>query len=481
MMPALFQVLPLVVIWLALGAVGIVIQAYVRNTKLVFGYYLGTLALTAILAVVTAGAKGTMFSGMITTGGYANFFDVLFCSAGILSMIAARPYLQRLDGELDEFYTLLVSAVTGMMLMAHSNHMLVTFIGVELMSISFYVMSGFLRSDIRSVEAALKYFLLGAFASGFLVYGMALIYGATGSLEFGAIGSAVVSDALRFPVLFAIGATLLVIGFCFKIAAFPFHQWAPDVYEGAPTAVTAFMSTGGKAAAFSALIPIASVVMAGDSVVTGQMQLMVAIVSAVTMLVGNISAIAQSNVKRMLAYSSIAHAGYMLMGIVNGTTSGSEAIVFYATAYTFMQIGAFVIVGILEREEGGHLQLDDYAGLGKRQPVLAALMSIFLFSLAGIPPLGGFFGKYLLFVSAIDAGFTWLTIVAVASSVISVWFYLGLVVKMYFTEPSGDTSESPSGIAAITLAVSTVAVIALGIVPGWITSVIRSWPPMLTP
>ncbi len=481
MMPALFQVLPLVVIWLALGAVGIVIQAYVRNTKLVFGYYLGTLALTAVLAVVTSGAKGTMFSGMITTGGYANFFDVLFCSAGILSMIAARPYLQRLDGELDEFYTLLVSAVTGMMLMAHSNHMLVTFIGVELMSISFYVMSGFLRSDIRSVEAALKYFLLGAFASGFLVYGMALIYGATGSLEFGGIGAAVVSDALRFPVLFAIGATLLVIGFCFKIAAFPFHQWAPDVYEGAPTAVTAFMSTGGKAAAFSALIPIASVVMAGDSVVTGQMQLMVAIVSAVTMLVGNISAIAQSNVKRMLAYSSIAHAGYMLMGIVNGTTSGSEAIVFYATAYTFMQIGAFVIVGILEREEGGHLQLDDYAGLGKRQPVLAALMSVFLFSLAGIPPLGGFFGKYLLFVSAIDAGFTWLTIVAVASSMISVWFYLGLVVKMYFTEPSGDTSESPSGIAAITLAVSTVAVIALGIVPGWITSVIRSWPPMLTP
>jgi len=481
MMSALFQVLPLVVIWLALGAVGIVIQAYVRNTKLVFGYYLGTLTLTAVLAVITSGAKGTMFSGMITTGGYANYFDVLFCAAGILSMIAARPYLQRLDVELDEYYTLLVSAVTGMMLMAHSNHLLVTFIGIELMSISFYVMAGFLRSDIRSVEAALKYFLLGAFASGFLVYGMALIYGATGSLDFAGIGMAVTSDALRFPVLFAVGATLLVIGFCFKIAAFPFHQWAPDVYEGAPTAVTAFMSTAGKAAAFSALIPIATVLMGGNAAVTGQMQLMVAIIAAITMLVGNISAIAQSNVKRMLAYSSVAHAGYMLMGIVSGTAAGAEAIVFYATTYTFMQIGAFVIVGILERENGGHLQLDDYAGLGKRQPVLAALMAIFLFSLAGIPPLGGFFGKYLLFVSAIDAGFTWLTLVAVASSVISVWFYLGLVVKMYFTEPSGDTSSSPSGIAAITLAVSTIAVVALGILPGWITSIIRSWPSMLTP
>lgn len=480
-MPALFQVLPLVVIWLALGAVGIVIQAYVRSTKLVFGYYLGTLSLTAVLAIITSGAKGTMFSGMITTGGYANYFDVLFCAAGILSMIAARPYLQRLDGELDEYYTLLVSAVTGMMLMAHANHMLVTFIGIELMSISFYVMAGFLRSEIRSVEASLKYFLLGAFASGFLVYGMALIYGATGSLDYAGIASVVTADGLRFPVLFAIGATLLVIGFCFKIAAFPFHQWAPDVYEGAPTAVTAFMSTAGKAAAFSALIPVAAVLMSGNAAVTGQMQLMVAVVAAITMLVGNISAIAQTNVKRMLAYSSVAHAGYMLMGIVNGSASGSEAIVFYATAYTFMQIGAFVIVGILEREHGGHLLLDDYAGLGKRQPMLAALMSIFMFSLAGIPPLGGFFGKYLLFVSAIDAGYTWLTIVAVVSSVISVWFYLGLVVKMYFTEPSGDTSEAPSGIAAVTLAVTTVAVIALGVLPGWITSIIRTWPSTVMP
>jgi NADH-quinone oxidoreductase subunit N len=481
MMPALFQVLPLVVIWLALGAVGIVIQAYVRSTKLVFGYYLGTLALTAVLAIITSGAKGTMFSGMITTGGYANYFDVLFCAAGVLSMIAARPYLQRMDGELDEYYTLLVSAVTGMMLMAHANHMLVTFIGIELMSISFYVMAGFLRSDIRSVEASLKYFLLGAFASGFLVYGMALIYGATGALDYAGIASVVTADGLRFPVLFAIGATLLVIGFCFKIAAFPFHQWAPDVYEGAPTAVTAFMSTAGKAAAFSALIPVAAVLMSGNAAVTGQMQLMVAVVAAITMLVGNISAIVQTNVKRMLAYSSVAHAGYMLMGIVNGSAAGSEAIVFYATAYTFMQIGAFVIVGILEREHGGHLLLDDYAGLGKRQPMLAALMAIFMFSLAGIPPLGGFFGKYLLFVSAIDAGYTWLTIVAVLSSVISVWFYLGLVVKMYFTEPSGDTSEAPSGIAAVTLAVTTVAVIALGVLPGWITSIIRTWPSMLAP
>lgn len=480
MTTALFNVLPLVVIWLALGAIGIVIQAYVRNTKLVFGYYLGTLALTAVLAVVTSSAKGVMFDGMITTGGYANYFDVLFCGAGILSMIAARPYLQRHDTELDEYYTLLVSAVTGMMLLAHANNLLVTFVGVELMSISFYVMAGFFRSDIRSVESALKYFLLGAFASGFLVYGMALIYGSTGSLDYSTISTVIAGvDAVRFPILLAIGATLLIVGFSFKIAAFPFHQWAPDVYEGAPTAVTAFMSTAGKAAAFSALIPIAAAIMPSTAPTTPQLQLMIAVVAAITMLVGNISAVVQSNVKRMLAYSSVAHAGYMLMGIVNGTAAGFEAIVFYVTAYVFMQIGAFVIVGILERENSGHLNLDDYAGLSKRHPVLAALMAVFMFSLAGIPPLGGFFGKYLLFSSAISAGFTWLTIVAVASSVISIWFYLGLVVKMYFTEPSGESQEAPSGIAAITLAVSTFAIIVLGIFPGAITSVIRTWPSML--
>lgn len=473
--------LPLIVIWLALGFIGIVIQAFVRNTKLVYGYYAGTLALTGTLAAVTAYHKATAFQHMIVVGGYANYFDVLFCAAGLMTMFAARPYLQREESEFDEFYTLLVSAVSGMMLLSHSNNLLVTFIGVELMSISFYVMAGFFRTQERSVEAALKYFLLGAFATGFLVYGMSLLYGATGSLDYSAIALAVHAGTLKFPALLATGATLVTIGFCFKVAAFPFHQWAPDVYEGSPTAVTAFMSTAGKAAAFSAFVPIIMHVMPTQGASPAsvayapQMQLMLAVIAAVTMLIGNISAIAQSNVKRMLAYSSVAHAGYLMMGLVSGTGDGAAAITFYVTSYVFMQLGAFVIVGILERANGGHLELDDYRGLGKRHPMLAGLMAIFMFSLAGIPPFAGFFGKYLLFLSVIEAGYTWLAIVAVVSSVISVYFYLGLVVKMYFQEPSGQDEPAPAGTAAVTLAAATIAILLLGVMPSLLLNIYRTW------
>lgn len=264
-----FGSLPLLVIWLALGAIGIAIQAFVRNnTRLVFGYYSGTLVITALLALITSAHKGTTFGGMISIGGFANYFDVLFCGAGLLAMFAARPYLQRENSELDEFYTMLVSAVSGMMLMAHANNLLVLFVGIELMSISFYIMAGFLRTNIRSIEAALKYFLLGAFATGFLVYGMSLIYGATGSLQYDVIASVIGENRSQFPTLLAIGAVFLAVALSFKIAAFPFHQWAPDVYEGSPTVVTAFMSTAGKAAAFSAFIAVFAVLMPASSLMT---------------------------------------------------------------------------------------------------------------------------------------------------------------------------------------------------------------------
>jgi len=472
----LFGSLPLIVIWLALGAVGIAIQAFVRdNTRLVFGYYAGTLVLTAVLALITASHKGQTFEGMITVGGFANYFDVLFCGAGLMAMFAARPYLQREGAELDEYYTLLVSAVTGMMLMAHANNLLVLFIGIELMSISFYVMAGFLRTNIRSVEAALKYFLLGAFATGFLVYGMSLVYGATGSLQYDAIAKVIAANASPFPMLLAIGGVFLAVAMSFKIAAFPFHQWAPDVYEGSPTVVTAFMSTAGKAAAFSAFIALFTALMPSSSVMTPQFQQMLAVVSAITMLIGNITAISQQNVKRMLAYSSVAHAGYLLMGIVANSADGHSAIVFYVTSYVFMQLGAFVVVGVLERGNEHYLQLSDYAGLAKREPVLAFVMSVFMFSLAGIPPFAGFFGKYLLFVSAIESGHTWLTIVAVFSSVVSAYFYLGLIVKMYFTESSTEHLPTSTGLAGVTLAVTTAASIVMGLFTSQLLSVFGTW------
>lgn len=474
----LFGSLPLIVIWLALGAVGIAIQAFVReNTRLIFGYYLATLVATASLAILTAGHKAVTFNGMITVGGFANYFDVLFCGAGLMTMLAARPYLQREGAELDEFYTLLVSAVSGMMLMAHANNLLVLFVGIELMSISFYVMAGFLRTNIRSIEAGLKYFLLGAFASGFLVYGMSMIYGATGSLQIDVIAKNIHSGAVNFPSLLAIGAVLMVVALGFKVAAFPFHQWAPDVYEGAPSVVTAFMSTAGKAAAFASFITVFSALMPhGSYALTPKLQNVLAVVSAITMLIGNITAIAQTNVKRMLAYSSVAHAGYLLMGLVASSTAGYFAIIFYVTSYVFMQLGAFVVVGILERGNEHHLQIDDYAGLSKREPVLAFAMAVFMFALAGIPPLAGFFGKYLLFVAAIESGFLWLTLVAVLSSLVSAYFYLGLIVKMYFSESTHGAHESSRpGIAGITLVVSAAASIVLGLFTSQLLSIYSSW------
>jgi NADH-quinone oxidoreductase subunit N len=351
----------------------------------------------------------------------------------------------------------------------------VLFVGIELMSITFYVMAGFLRTNIRSVEASLKYFLLGAFASGFLVYGMSLIYGATGSLQYNVIRDVVAQNATNFPTLFAIGAVLMAVAMSFKIAAFPFHQWAPDVYEGSPTVVTAFMSTAGKAAAFSAFVALFIALMPGTSTLTPQLQLMLAVVSAITMLVGNITAVAQTNIKRMLAYSSIAHAGYLLMGIVSNSADGYSGIAFYVTSYVFMQLGAFVVVGILERQNNSLLEINDYAGLAKSEPMLAFSMAVFMLSLAGIPPFAGFFGKYLLFVAAIETGYTWLTIVAVVSSVVSAYFYLGLIVKMYFTEPSGEREPATAGLAGITLVVTTAVSIVLGLFASPFLATFKSW------
>ncbi len=473
-----FGALPLVVIWLALGAIGIVIQAFVKgDSKLVYGYYLATLTATGVLAIATMWHRGATFHNMITLGGTAAYFDLLFCTAGILAMLAARDYLERWHSGYDEFYTMLVSSVAGMMLMAHARNLLVLFVGVELMSISFYIMAGFLRHRSRSVESAMKYFLLGAFASGFLAYGMALLYGATGSFDYDRILGVVASGTSAYPALLAIGAVLLAVGLSFKIAAFPFHQWAPDVYEGAPTVVTSFMSTAGKAAAFAAIVPVFTVLMpmVQTAPLTPGLQTMLAVISAITMLVGNITAVAQTNIKRMLAYSSVAHAGYLLMGVVAGTAHGQEAVIFYLTAYTFMQLGAFVVVGLLEKEEADSLELSWYAGLSKRHPALAAVMAVFMFSLAGIPPFAGFFGKYLLFLSAVESGFTWLTIVAVVSSVISVWFYLGLIVKMYFQESQVEVSPAPAGLAGVAIAVCTIASIGLGILPMLVVNLVSTW------
>jgi NADH-quinone oxidoreductase subunit N len=452
-----------------MAIIAMVLDALIVNSsRITFIFSAITLLISGILGISTFGLHGIGFNGMVTGGGFAAYFDILFSIGGLLTILTSRQYLQRENIEHDEFYSLVLFAVAGMMLIAHSNHLLILFIGIEVMSVSFYILSGYMRNNAKSVESSLKYFLLGAFATGFLVYGIALIYGSTGSMDYNQIALNINNNALNFPALLPIGVALIVIGLSFKAAAFPFHQWAPDVYQGAPTIVTAFMSTAGKAAAFAAFIPIVTVLMPSAPV---KLQMIFAVMSAATMLIGNISALAQINNKRKLAISSVAHAGYIMMGLVSGSQYGYGGIVFYLTAYMFMQIGSFIIVAILERNGEKYLELSDYAGLSKRHPILAAFMAIFMLSLAGIPPFAGFFGKYFLFTAAIDAGFLWLTLVGVLSSIISVYFYIGLIVKMYFTEPEGQREDNEVGMSGLSLIITIAGVIVLGILPSGILSI----------
>ncbi len=468
----------------SLSIVLILVDAYFKNRTLNHFLTLIILGATGAAALATATVPDQdiallmhtdlVTKGQITFGGISAFFDVLFISAGILTALSAKQYLRREYAEYGEFYSMMVFSIVGMMLIAHSNSLLVLFIGIELMTISFYVLSGFFRKREKSVESAVKYFLLGSFATGFLLYGMAMIYGSTGHISFNGISSAIAIGAYT-PLYLLIGMGLLIVGLSFKIAAFPFHQWAPDVYEGAPTVVTGFMSTAGKIAAAAAFIIVSKSMLAGamqNSEATKYFwnyNFIVALVAVLTMFVGNISALVQTNVKRMLAYSSIAHAGYLLMGIAAGTPMGFSAIGFYSAAYLFMQFGAFAVVSSIEKN-GEMMNLDDYAGLSQSQPLLAAMMSVFMFSLAGLPPFAGFLGKYYLFAAAVKSNMVWLTVAAVVATMISMYFYIGLIIKMYFqTKPDNPPEADTRGIKPL-LWISCLALIALGLFPSIITS-----------
>ncbi len=458
----LYSALPIVLMSSA-SIIGLLVDVFTPGrTKGMFGWTIFSLLMMMGAAVLTFGAEGTAFSNMLTVGGYATYFDVLFGVGALMSIVAARPMLQRHGYEYKEYYSLTLFAVAGMMLMAHANHLLIAFIGIEIMSISFYVMSGFFRSNTFSVESSLKYFLLGAFATGFLVYGIALIYGSVGSMSYTDMYTVAMESEITLKNLYWVGIGMLLVGLSFKVAAFPFHVWVPDVYTGAPTVVTAFMSTAGKAAAFSVLIPVVAVVLPEIETME-RIQMLIAVIAAMSMLYGNIGAISQTNVKRMLAYSSVAHAGYLLMGVAVGTDAGQQAVMYYLTAYMFMQVGAFVVAAIVESKPGEDCTLEDYKGLSKRNPGLAACMAVFMLSLTGIPFLVGFFGKYYIFKAAIEADMIWLTIVGVVASVISVYFYLGLIVKMYFQDREDEVPAAlPGGIANLTLIVTVVGVLVLG-------------------
>ncbi len=453
--------LPLSLI-VGLSLIVLVAEALLKESEKV-SYWISVLGL-AVCAVVSSAmipASGLAFGDMITAGGYGSFFSALFAVAALLTVVLSRDYIRRERSAFGEYYLLILFATTGMMLMASAADLIVIFLGLELMSICLYVLAGFFRDQPTANESSFKYFLLGAFATGFLLYGIALIYGACGSTHL---------SQIRNPgsPYFWIGIGLIMVGFAFKVGAVPFHMWIPDVYQGSPTPVSGFMSTGAKAAAFSAFI----IVFGRPFDDPEKVRVALSLLAAASMILGNIIAVSQSNIKRMLAYSSIAHAGYMLAGLAASNALGRSGIMFYLASYTFMNVGAFGILAVLERG-GKNLEYSDYAGLSARHPFLAATMAAFMFSLAGIPPFAGFFAKYYVFTAAVEAHLTWLAILGVLTSLVSVYYYLRLVVLMYFTEGEAGAGIEVTGRSSAVFVLSVAALLLLGIFPSALLSVIN--------
>jgi len=456
----ILNILPIIIVTVTVLAILILEITIKRAEPVVFIFSIAGLAAAAISAVYLFQLREAAFFEMVTVGGFASFFHVVFIVITILTFLISRQYIQRMGIYHSEYYALILFSLIGMMLIASSRDMLMLFIGIELMSISFYVLAGFMRSRLTSNESALKYFLLGAFASGFLIYGIALIYGASGTTNLPAIAGQI--DQLFESTLFWIGAGMLIMGFSFKVASVPFHMWVPDVYEGSPTTIAAYMSTAGKAAAFSGFLLVVMYSFAGGA---EKLQDLFAILAVASMIVGNVIAISQQNLKRMLAYSSIAHAGYMLIGFAAASELGMSGVMFYVVAYGFMNIGAFGVLSMVEYGVDKNLTFDEYKGLALRKPFLAAMMAIFMFSLAGIPPFAGFFGKYYIFLAAIQEGYTWLAIVGVLASVVGVYYYIRVIIYMYFYDGDVSLEVEPSYAGIAALLISAIVVLQMGILP----------------
>ncbi len=388
------------------------------------------------------------FGGMVMVDGFSVFLNTLFLGSGLAAIALAYDYLKRQGIERGEFYILLLFSISGMLLMAQAADLIVIFLALELLSIPLYVLAGFARPRLDSEESALKYFLLGSFSGGFFVFGVALVFGATGTTSLAGVAAIVANHAANLPLLI-IGAALMLIGLGFKVAAVPFHMWTPDVYQGAPSAVTAFMSVGAKAAGFAALMRI---FVSTVSITSADLTMVFWIMSALTMFLGNLVAISQSNIKRMLAYSSIAHAGYILMALVpfgnpDIAPGAVSSALFYLLAYAVTSLGAWAVVIAVEKANGAEgsdgLKIADYAGLGKKHPALAAAMVVFMLSFTGVPPTLGFMGKFYLFRSVIEGGFLGLALIGVLTSLISAYFYLRIIVMMYMKEGEPEVRREP--------------------------------------
>ncbi len=425
----------------------------------------------ALFAMI--GVRGLAFSGMLVVDLYAQVLGLVAIGAGALTVLISINYIRDRGFGRNEYYALLLFSVGGMVMMAAANNLIIVFIALELLSIPLYVLAGFAQPDSASQEAALKYFLLGAFASGFLLFGIAFMYGALGTTDLTEIAAKVGQVGASPMLLF--GAALVLVGLGFKVAAVPFHMWTPDVYEGAPTPITGFMSVGAKVAGVAALFRV-FVYSLGS--IQGEWIMLVAILSALTMIVGSVVAISQTNLKRMLAYSSISHAGYILIGVAAGNELGVYGAAFYLVAYLFTNLGAFAVLTAMARRapQSEDQTYRTYRGLYRRSPGLAIMMAIFMLSLAGIPLTGGFLGKYLVFAAAIQAQLDWLALIAVVTSVISAFFYLRVVVDMFMrdAEPEHEVQAAHYRSLDFTVGLSALGVVALGIVPGLVITVVQA-------
>ena len=451
-----------------------VVMVTVALTVLVFDFfiekdrkaYLGWYSLLGVLIAAFAtyrlmGSSGVFFGGTFQLDAFSTFFKFIFYIACGLGILISINYLKIEDIHRGEYYALILFATTGMMLMASAADLITLYLGLELMALSIYILAGFMQSDNRSNEAAIKYLLLGAFSSGIMIYGMSLLYGLTGTTSLAGILAFLKGADLANPVVF-LAMIMLVVSFGFKVAAVPFHMWVPDVYEGAPTSVTAFMSAGPKVAGFAVLLRI---FLYSLEPLHAHSTAILAALAVLTMAVGNVMALSQMNIKRMLAYSSIAHAGYALVGLAAGGPEGAASVMLYVCIYALMNMGAFGVVIMLRKAGERGEDIMDFAGLGKTNKTAAFLMLIFMFSLTGIPPTAGFIGKFYIFKSAVEAGFTWLAVVGVLFSSISAFFYLRVIMVMYMKEPKAAIEMSTSPSLALALAISVTAVVYIGILP----------------
>ncbi|MDP3090016.1 MAG: NADH-quinone oxidoreductase subunit N [Nitrospira sp.] len=433
---------------------------------------LGTMAICMGLTAARFGSPTTAFGGLVVIDNYSCFWKLLLYFVTGLTILLSFPYLKEERIYLGEYYGFILLALSGMMVMVSGADLLTIYLGTELMSLSLYVMAGLKRGEAKSLEASAKYFVLGAFSSGILLYGISLLYGSAGSTQLPAIAAAIAGRSLDDPLL--LFATILIaVGFSFKLAVVPFHMWTPDVYQGAPTSVTAFMAVASKAASFGAFM---RVFVEGLGGVRANWSLMFLLLCIGTLILGNIVALVQTNVKRMLAYSSIAHAGYALIGVVAAgrlapaeASSAVSSVMLYIALYAFMTFGAFAIIAMLRKGGLEGDEIEDFSGLAKRHPFAALLMMVFMVSLAGIPPTAGFIGKFYVFMSAVQAGLTWLAVLALVFAAISAYFYLRLVMVMYMREPEAVTALSPRFVSSpalsIVLACAIAGVVFFGFYP----------------